>query len=158
MKNLLFLLILISLAACNKAGNDSQSATETQPTPQPLPAKAAGIDYPGLPVERAVAMFNECNYVDGIFYDLPISMSQNEKASIQQTISYISDSPATIYPNCAPIGRFFFQKDGDDMAVAEFYFSGQCYAFIFLEDGKPKYGNKLTDAGKAYFERILNSY
>lgn len=157
MRFYLFLLSILIPIGCNsgrqQGANTAQAPVREQAAPQP-----AGVDYPGLPVEKAVEMYNECDYIDVIFYDMPISLSQNERASIQNTIGYISDSPATLFPDCKSVGRFFFQKEGDDMIQADFYFGGKCYAFVFLENGKPKYGNKLTDQGKAYFEKIFNSY
>ena len=133
-----------------------QSDVVAPPPTATKPVQA--LKYPSISVDTLIKVFNEANYLDAIYYELPISMSQNEQSSIRQTLTFISDSPAIIFPDCEPIGRYFFQKDGEDMLVADFYFGNKCYAFVFMKDGKPRFGNKLTAEGKAYYEKIFKKF
>ncbi len=101
---------------------------------------------PSLPVQTAQRLYEQCDYVDYVFYELPISMSLYEKASIQAAVRHISATPAGLDPRCKPIGRIFFQIDGENVLQGDIYFKPGCTYFIFLdEEGKPQYGNQMTD-------------
>lgn len=153
-------LLLVSAAGCQQGKKKEKTAPippATQETAPP-PDLPDPIKYPSIELEKLVTLYKEATYMDALFYDLPISMSQSDQASIRQTLSFISELPAVIYPDCEPIGRFFFQKNGDDLAVAELYFGKKCYAFVFLENEKPVYGNKLTEEGLQNYKKIFGQF
>ncbi len=101
---------------------------------------------PSLPVQTAQMLFEQCDYVDYVFYELPISMSLYEKPSIQRAVRHISATPAAMDPRCKPVGRIFFQIEGENVVQADIYFTPGCTYFVFLdEQGKPQYGNQMTD-------------
>ena len=106
-------------------------------------------------METAKLLWDSCTFIDFLFYDFSFTMNQSEIASIRTTIRYISDAPAVIAPDCKSIGHVSFQRDGENIITAEMYAMGKCYAFVFKEDDKPKYGNKFTDQGAQYFGGIV---
>lgn len=146
-------LLLLFLVGCE----DSTSATtakkkkeivipKAEPTPT-QPTEPLTEKYPALPAKQAKKLFLQTDYIDYLFYDLPYSMSHEEKKDIQNAIRYISTSPVmSNIPDCASIGRIFYQKKGNVIREAEFHFNNQqgCYYLVFLEDGKPTYANLLT--------------
>ncbi len=131
--------------ACDSnSGKQADSTTTTQ-----------GKAMESIPFETISYVFENCDYVDYVFYNTNFSISQNEKASIQGAIAQISKTPATLDPNCKAIGRVFYQIDGKNHLEADLYFQEGCYYYVFLENNKPKYANVMTDEGIAYFKNIM---
>ncbi len=160
MRHLIYFVFLSFLFACGNAGSNEQAVNSGEKVTAPDQGAQAqqnhtGTKYPSISMEAAQNLWNNCDYIDVIFYDLPISMSQDQKSDIQSMIQFISDSPAVIYPHCKPIGRIFFQKEANDLAVADFYLENGCNAFVFLENEKPTHGNLITESGLQYFKKIL---
>jgi hypothetical protein len=154
---LTYFIILIAgmlLGGCN----DSSSPTTEEPasaTPTQQPATVDAPVYPSFPVKKVENLFQHCDYIDYIFYDLPISMSIKEKPAIQYNITHIGSQPARQLPNCKPVGRLFYQVKGENVEQAELYFSQGCTYFVFLENDQPKYGNMMTDKGIEYLNGML---
>ena len=102
-------------------------------------------------------IWNHLVFIDYIFYDLPFSISQDNQPSIHANLKLISSGALDNLPlNCKPIGREFFQINGEIVHEADLYFSDGCYGYVFLKDGKPIYANKLTEAGMTFYTRIVN--
>ncbi|MBR9920792.1 MAG: hypothetical protein GYB31_08130 [Bacteroidetes bacterium] len=150
-----FTLILgLSLISCqqNESGDQTDSQAETQET---QPTSAAGTTMESLPVSKLEEVFANADYADFIFYQPSFSMSQDEKASIQQVLALIAAQPATLNPNCKPRGRVFYQKQGVDILVADIYLGDGCNYFVFLENEKPVYANKMIPQGVQYFNNNI---
>ena len=101
-------------------------------------------------------LFDQCNYVDYLFYESDFSMSMNNKQSIQQTLSHVSEQVPTLDPNCKSIGRVFYEIDGNTEIEAEIYFSNACQYFVFIKDKKRVYANNITADGVAHFNNIFS--
>lgn len=151
------LLLVLAIFGCQ----NEQTETAEKPTPAPAQKEEpkmvpAGEFLPSVPIEKLEYLWNNCDYVDYVFYDLPISMSLDVKNSIQYALSHIAENPASLRPDCKPIGRIFFQVQGENYLEADFYFSnGGCTYYVFLENGKPKYGNYMTEEGAKYMNNNL---
>lgn len=151
--NLLFLILFFSCADSSK--QDTPETTSHAPAAgTPIVAEPAKT-YPSISVEFLQNLWNETDFVDYTFYELPVSMSFDTPPSIQNLIRHISSEPATIPKRCKPNGRAYFQKQGNDLAVVEFYILNNCNYYVFIEDGKPKYANVLTQEGIEFYKKSL---
>ena len=101
-------------------------------------------------------MWEKCDFIDFIFYYMSFSMSQNKQASIRGTLQHIADQPAEIKSDCRPIGRIFYQVEGENVLEADLFFSEGCMYFIFYEDGKKAYANSMTPAGFQFFQNVFS--
>ena len=160
MRFLPFLLIAF-LWSCGGEKTPTATTSET-PTATTAPAAATATEvlYPAYPQEKLQYLFDNCDYVDYVFYELPMSMSLNEQGSIQYAISHVSITPAKINPNCKSLGRTFYQLKGENIAEAEIVFNGpeNCSYFVFYENGKKAYANEMTEAGIKYLQQnIMNA-
>lgn len=139
---LLFALVLTSFSCGNSPNSNGEASSTSEATAQP--------SLGSLPMETIQYLWDQCDYVDYIFYHLPISMSLNEKGSIQYALRHISADAAIINPECKPIGRIFYQVRGENVLEADMFFSEGCTYFKFLRDNKPIYANYMTDDGIKY--------
>jgi len=67
----------------------------------------------------------------------------------------VAKQPATLSPQCKSMGRIFYQIDGENVLMAEMYFSPDCTYLVFLQDEKPAYANYLTPQAVQYFNNIF---
>lgn len=154
MKKIFYLLLLIgTISACNNTTTNKENPPTEKKAVQQAPAQ--GKQMPSIPVETITHIFENCDYIDYVFYNTNFSMSQNEKASIQTAISHVSATPAILNPNCKAIGRIFYQIEAVNVLEADLYFQEGCTYLVFLEKNKPKYANLLTEDGIAYLNNIL---
>ncbi|MEL7021799.1 MAG: hypothetical protein AAGK47_09330 [Bacteroidota bacterium] len=167
MYKLLFALgLLCCLYACGEDNTSSATTPETTPTTQTTPTQTQQANmpmggtplYPAMSSEKATRLFRMTDYMDYVFYDLPFSMSHDKEADIKNAISYIGAIPTTTaMPQCPSIGRIFYQSKGEIIGEAEFHFNSEsrCHYLVFLEDGKPKYSNLLTEIGVRNYTDIF---
>ena len=108
-----------------------------------------------FPEEVYVRLLNECDYVDIMFFDSPISMSQSDAAGVQGTLSFITRQAATPGTDCKPMGRINYQIKGEIIADGNIYCSEGCTFIEFVVDNKPVYANELSQRGLQFFHNIL---
>ena len=130
---------LVVLAGCSN-GND-KSADST--------------DLGSIPEKVYLRLLAECDYVDILFFDSPVSMGQDDDAGIQSTLTFITKEVAKPNADCKPLGRISYMIKGEIIAEADFYSSEGCNYMIFMEDNKPKYANVLSPNGIQFFQNIL---
>jgi len=145
------------LTACNneqpsKDQTPAQNNTAAQSTPQ----TATQSPYPGIPEALRKQLLETTTSVDMIFYELPISISQNERNSIINLLNHITPEPAQIPQGCKAIGRVSYQADGELFAEADMYLSEQCRFFVFIENNKPKYANMMSQAGFNFLNQVIS--
>ena len=146
MKRILNLACMFSLLVFISCKQDAPKEPET---PQPV--------YPAMSLEQQKSLFDNVDYLDFIFHDYPFSMSQSEKPSIQTNISYVGREPVFEIPaTCKPIARQFYQIQGEIVIEADVYYGDPCYFYVFYENGKAVYANKMTTNGIGFFGNILN--
>ena len=166
MKNCTLLLFgcLIILFSCK--GDVKNQAVEPAPVEREYPnpntpdragqMDANGNEYQSITTDIMQNLYNNCQLIDYIFYDLPFSMNQSESNGIKSTISHVTTlAQPTIPADCKPIARQLFQIDGEFVLEAEVYFSDNCQFFVFLEDNKPKYANKMSETGIQFYTNII---
>lgn len=110
-----------------------------------------------LPQEEFQKLFSEVTYIDYIFYNLPFSISQDDKPSINANLKLISaEKLGSININCKPIGREFFHIGGIITFEADVYFQDGCFGYVFLEKETPIYANKFSESGMKFYSNIIN--
>jgi hypothetical protein len=154
MNRYFFIALLLTgiLYSCGSDGSaDSQNDT-TEPATNPV---AEVPSYPSVPADTIKALFNECDYIDYVFYYTNFSVSQKEQRDIQTAITYIASETPEINPNCKPVGRIFYQVEGENRVEADLYFSQGCMYYLFYEDGKPAYANRIMPNGISFYTKIF---
>ncbi len=156
MKREIPILVCISLMlACLFACKESAEKTEISKS-----ENSSLIDnpYPPLPMEIMGKLFQECNYVDYIFNNLPFSVSQDSNEAIKTNLSFFEQrAPEKINKSCKSLGREFFQISGEIIIEAEIYYSNECQHYIFYKDGKPMYSNVISASGKNFYQQLINN-
>lgn len=111
---------------------------------------------PVIPKEILINLFENCNYIDFIFATLPFSISQDQKSSIQQTISHIDQKrPLKIDNSCPYFAQQIFQVDGKIVLDAKIFFQENCTYYLFYENGELKYSAGFTQAGITFYNNII---
>ncbi len=150
---IVFSVVLIS--SCNNQSSDNNNSGQaTQPAPQQLTA----LDYPTLPDDLVQTIGTRGDHIDVLFYNMPISISRDGNADVQQMLSHIgAQSPGQVAP-CNPIGRIFFQGQGETIAEADLYLGENCNYYLFMIDNKPAYANALLPQGTSFYENLIAPY
>lgn len=153
MKLNLAILIFLScfIFSCEQpTANNNKPATVVNTPPQ------VGEKLPSITVDIMQKLFDQCDYVDYLFYESNFSMSMNNKQSIQQTLTHVSEKVPVINPNCKSIGRVFYEINGNTEIEAEIFFSKDCQYFVFMKDQKRIYANNLTADGVTHFNNVFS--
>lgn len=148
MKQLLSSFILLTLIFSCK--------NQEEKKPEKQQAQIKEINLPPVTNDMINKMLMEVDYIDYIFHNLPISVSQDEKESINSNIVFIKNEAVSSIPaNCKPIGRKFFNIKGETYLSADIYFGEGCAVYIFLDGEKPVYANKMTEQGIIFYNNII---
>lgn len=148
---LIFILFLVF--SCSKPAENKNEIQNDVLSTNAL--QKAGEKLPSITLDILEKLFNECNYVDYLFYDSNFSMSISNVGSIRQTLSHIAEQTPTINPNCKPIGRIFYEIQGNTEIEADIFLNNQCQYYIFYKDNKQIYANNLTAEGVAHYNSIF---
>jgi len=155
MRSILLLFVVFFMLACQ---NNKTQITDGQES-KPVAAKSTS-SYEGLeviPFEQLKYLFDNCDQVDYIFNELPISMALSEKPAIQNNISFVSPDLVTNVPaNCMPLGRQIFYYQAEIIIEADLYFEGPCAFLVFMENEKPKYANMLSKEGINFYNNVFS--
>ena len=114
-------------------------------------------NLPPLPQEEYSKLIEQCDFIDYIFIDLPFSLSQNEKESIQQNIQFIDRAGVESIPSgCKPIARKFFKIKGNIVLEADVFMDQNCKHFVFYKDNKAVYVNKMAQSGINFYNNLID--
>lgn len=133
------------------------SSCKTDNTTNDTPEKTvvAGA-YNSIPKATMQKLWDNCTLVDYIFHDLPFSMSQTEINSIRSTINYIGvEAQETIPAGSKAICRQIWQIDGEVILEVDVHYGDLGNFFVFIENNKPVYANKMTDGGVGFFGQVI---
>lgn len=146
--------ILLSLSICFlMLSCQNPSGSKAKAVPKPV---VTGPVLPSVPNDVMKELWEECDYTDFIFHHLPFSMSQDQKQSIQSTLSYVSAEPlGSIVAGCKPDARQFFHIKGEIVREADVYLKDGCYFYVFVENEKPVYANKMAENGVSFFTNTI---
>lgn len=147
MKNILLLAfstLLLMQCKSEKSSTDDQNVTTISEEPQ------------GLPQERLNALISQTNVVDIIYYDLPMSMNQQESGSVRNTLTFIGPPIRRDSDACKPLARVSFMGNGELLEEADLYLAEQCKFFAFIENQKPVYYHQLSPNGVSFFTQVIS--
>jgi len=162
MKNkLLFLVFALLLAfSCNNTSKDKNGEQDNAKAKTSVKKDISDdievTRYRPLPKHIYDQIYKYADYLDIIFEDLDISMSQEDNASIRSFLKNINikRTPA-VKSSCKPMGHVVFIKKGKPIIEADFFHSPGCYYFLFFDEmGKPLFANSMSDTGISFFESI----
>lgn len=123
--------------------------------------KITGPILPNIPKEVMDKVLRECQSMDIIPYATSITLSVNDKPSIQKFIlRYINNIPVINGLACTkPNGRIIIlDQKANNLIQADIYYTDKCQYLVYFMDGsdKPVYATELTEAGKDYFRRVFS--
>lgn len=143
--SLLFFVIL--LASCQTGQNSPEDNNQK--------TKSSAIEYPALGNQEISNLYAIADKVDMIFYDMPISVNQDDAKSAKNSVLYISPAPASINPACKSIGRLSWISDGAIVREADIYVDSLCRYFIFMDKNQPVAANTMSESGVEFFNNII---
>ncbi len=126
--------------------------TQTEPVAE-APSKPI---YPALGNQAIAELYSKADKVDIIFYDLPISVNQEDPKSVKNTALYVSPAAPNITADCKPIGRLSWMSNGSIIREADVYCAPGCEYLLFIEDNKPLAANAMVQAGVDFFKNIMS--
>lgn len=148
MKTIFYTLILALAICCKPSTNQEKSAVINE------------YAYPPMPESELKMLYEQTTGVDYIFHKLPFSLNQSDKSSVQSNIAMIGVNAPTLFSDdCSPLGREFFQRNGEYLYEADVYFDtkANCYAYKFFKDGKAVYLNGISTSGAKFYNQIINT-
>ncbi len=99
------------------------------------------------------------DHTDIIFYNYPISLSQDQKKDIHTLLGFFQKGPVKIPKSCKPDADIIFLEQGIIIADGKFYISQDgCRHIVFLKDNKPYCGVNMNDQGVNFYRGVLNSH
>lgn len=112
-----------------------------------------------LSPEQITALSGQADFVDFLFYNMNVSVSQSDKASISQTVGFFASQPRPATMNCPAIGRISFQSGGKIVREADIHFlKGGCGYFTIIENKIPVGTNLISETGLKFFETLIENY
>lgn len=135
------------LASCKQS-----KTTPIQEEKEIQPSAAA---YPALGNQEIANLYAIAEKSDMIFYNLPISVNQDDAKSAKNSVLYISPAPVKINNNCKSIGRLSWLAEGVIVKEADIYIDSLCHYFIFMENNKPVAANEMSQLGVDFFTNII---
>ncbi len=146
----IFFLILLSvfITSCAhpaKEVKEEEKATTINASP-----------YPSMTNEEITNLYSITDKVDMIFYNLPMSINQEDARSAKNTVLYISPAPPVPNTPCKPLGRLSWISKGAIVKEADIYCDTGCQYFIFMTDNKPVAANAMSESGVVFFNQILS--
>ena len=153
----LFFLCLSTACLLQCQSNATSEANQAEETATATTTENTGeAVYPSISTETMRMLWDNCDYIDFVFYNTNFSMSQNQQPAIRTTISGVSTTPALIKPTCQAAGRIFFQVDGANALEADIYLGPDCFYYVFLENGEYAYANFMTEQGRGFYDNIFS--
>lgn len=135
-------------------GSCGNPAKEVQQEEKPKVENSS--PYPSMSNQEITNLYSITDKVDMIFYNLPMSINQDDARSAKNTAMYISPAPAIINAPCKSLGRLSWISKGVIVKEADIYVDTGCQYFIFMQDNKPVAANAMSESGVAFFNQIIS--
>ncbi len=135
----------------------SCSPAPKKDTPPPAESEyhSGTSPYPPLGNQELTLLYSITDKVDMIFYNLPMSLNQDEASSAKKTVLYVSPTPALMSAPCKALGRLSWISKGVIVKEADIYNDVGCAYFIFMKDNKPVASNAMSESGIEFFNQII---
>ncbi len=141
---ILAVLIITFLLSCSPKADTKSDTTKD---PNALPA---------LGTQELTDLYVAAEAVDMIFYDMPISLNQDDAKSAKNSVLYISPTVATLNPSCKALGRLSWMTKGAIYKEADIYVDSLCNYFVFMENNQPVAINVMSESGIQFFKSIIS--
>lgn len=125
---------------------EKQEVDEATPSP---------VTYPSLGNEELAKLYADAEKADIIFYNLPISVNQDDATSAKNSALYVSPAPAIMGTSCKPMGRLSWIADGAIIKEADFYADSLCRYFVFMTNNQPAAANAMSESGYQFFKSVI---
>jgi len=140
--------LLLCILSCSHPAKENKKQEKS-------PASASSL-YPQMSNEEITKLYSIAEKVDIIFYNLPMSVNQDDAASAKNTVLYISPAPAIMSNPCKPLGRLSWISAGVIVQEADIYSATGCQYLIFMKDNQPVAANAMSESGVQFFNQILD--
>jgi hypothetical protein len=150
--------LCLFLVSCKPATSGQDGAETETPAEAEKDAQTPASNeqkYPSLGNEEITQLYAAAEKLDMIFYELPISVNQDDPASAKNSVLYISPSPATINNSCKALGRMSWISDGVIIKEADIYADSICQYFIFMSNNQPVAANAMAESGVNFFKNVI---
>jgi hypothetical protein len=152
-QRILYLILILAMgSACGSKKTEANSAQE----PEAVASSILPPDMAYLSADEVNALLATAQQVDIIFYNHPVSVSQEDAASVQNTVRYILPTPPSVTTKCAPLGRLAWMADGVILKEADIYMGNGCTYLLFMEKNQPVAANTMANEGVQFFTNILS--
>ncbi|MEP7267672.1 MAG: hypothetical protein ABI844_08585 [Saprospiraceae bacterium] len=121
-------------------------------------AHPKAIEKSVVTAEDIERIAHEADYVDILFFNMAISVSQTDRASIVQTAHFFSPEVKTNTSTCPSMGRITLQSKGKILIEADIHFQGVCKYFTIIENKKPIGVTMMTKEGEYFLSSLINNY
>ena len=158
MMKYLLLLLALNLGLFTTSCKPKQSSGETTDAPAAeTPAAAVeSLAWPPLGNREVAGLYSQADKVDIIFYNHPISVNQEDPASVKNTTLYVSPASPKVTAQCKALGRLTWMSQGTILREADIYCETGCEYLLFIENNKPAYANAMSPAGVSFFKNIIH--
>ncbi|MBK9981666.1 MAG: hypothetical protein IPP15_04455 [Saprospiraceae bacterium] len=143
-----FILFILCISSCRQSPKEGKEEEK--------PKTVTTSPYPSMSNEEITNLFSITDKVDMIFYNLPMSINQDDAKSAKNTVLYISPAPALMNAPCKALGRLSWISKGAIVKEADIYCDQGCQYFIFMTDNKPVASNAMSESGVVFFNQILS--
>jgi len=144
----LFTIVSILAFSCTSSPKDEQSSKPS--------SESSKTNYPPLSNAEITKLYSIAEKVDMIFYNLPMSVNQDDAASAKNTVLYVSPAPAIMNAPCKPLGRLSWISQGAIVKEADIYVDTGCQYLIFMENNQPVAANAMAESGVQFFNQIIS--
>lgn len=122
-------------------------------------APKAAAEPAGVTTAQIQDLIARVDYVDFLFYNMDISVSQNDKGSINQSITFLTTTPKPITMNCPSIGRMSLQSQGKIILEADIHHQGTiCGYFTIIENKVAKGTCLMSENGMKFLGKLFDGY
>ncbi len=147
------LIVVLSLATMLCWSCKSESGQKADEAPKEVVTTPS---YPPLGNEAISKLYADADQVDIIFFYLPISVNQEDPASVKSTVLYVSPAAPQITGQCKAIARLSWIAEGAIIKEADVFLDTGCIYLLFMEDNKPAAANAMSPAGVEFFNNIIS--
>ena len=151
-----FSFLLSLLLCCLLQSTWSCQEKKTAAIPPTTVTETTTPSYPALGNDVLNRLYADVEQVDIIFYDLPISVNQEDAPSAKNTALYISPASPVITKTCKPIARLSFISKGSILHDADVYYDTGCHYFLFMKNNMPVAANAMAQGGIDFFNNIIS--
>jgi hypothetical protein len=117
--------------------------------------KDTSTSLPALGNTELTELYAAAERADIIFYNLPISVDQDDATSAKNSVLYVSPTSQEMNPACKPLGRITWMTNGSIFKEADIYIDQGCQYFVFIKNNQPMAVNAMSQSGVLFFQNVI---